>query len=197
MLPDLGHFLINIQYKPDVADTLWGVGTEKNMFVHSDHWLFSMESTRRILVLNSFVIITLNFNNRKKGERNSKLVKDEHRLNTLLKRKTERFSVNIEVGVDSVSEAWSLKGNAVNRLLYCELNSPPLDFGIKSSKHILKFISVNKAYTIFLKSVWMDTEGAILIQIVPFLVCKYWYRFLQSRKHLGERHASSSCFHLI
>lgn len=63
MLPDLGHFLINIQYKPDVTDTLWGVGTEKNMFVHSDHWLFTIESTRR---MNGFVIITLNFTNRKK-----------------------------------------------------------------------------------------------------------------------------------
>ena len=64
-----------------------------------------MESTRRILVLNSFVIITLNFNNRKKGERNSKQIEDEHRLNTLLGRKSGRFSVNFEVGVDSVSEA--------------------------------------------------------------------------------------------
>lgn len=194
MLPDLGHFLINIQYKPDVADTLWGVGTEKSMFVRSDHWLFSMESTRR---MNSFVIITLNFNNRKKEERNSKQIEDEHRLNTLFGRKSGRFSINIEVGVESVSEAWSLKGNSVNKLLYCELNSPPLEFGIKSSKHILKFISVNKACTVFLKSVEMDTEGAIPIQIVPFLVCRYLYSFLQSRKHLGERHASSSRFHLI
>lgn len=56
--------------------------------------------------MNGFVIITLNFTNRKKrGERNSNQVEDEHRLNTPLRRKGARLSVNIKVWVKSVSEA--------------------------------------------------------------------------------------------